>query len=77
MERTYTMIIEPAEDENGRYYGVYFPDLPGCGTTGRTLEELNKNAREAIEVHIAALISTGQPVPPPSISIDKITVKVA
>ena len=77
MEATYTMIIEPAEDEDGPYYGVYFPDLPGCGTTGRTLEELRANAKEALEVHIGALKSTGQSVPRPNVSTDKISVRVA
>ena len=77
MERTYTMIIERARDEEGPYFGAYFPDLPGCGTTGRSLVELHANAREAVEVHIAALKATGQPVPPATISIETIKVKVA
>lgn len=76
MERTYTMIIEPSQDEEGSYFGAYFPDLPGCGTTDRSLEELHANAREAVEVHIAALKATGQPVPPATVSIETITVKV-
>jgi len=28
---------------------AYVPDLPGCITTGRTVEEIEQNIREAIE----------------------------
>jgi predicted RNase H-like HicB family nuclease len=73
----FTMIIEPAEDEQGPYFGAYFPDLPGCGTTGRTLEELRRNAREALDAHIGALRSTGQPVPRPTVAVEEIAVQVA
>ncbi|MBI4083098.1 MAG: type II toxin-antitoxin system HicB family antitoxin [Candidatus Lambdaproteobacteria bacterium] len=73
----YTMIIEPAEDDQGPYFGAYFPDLPGCGTTGRTLEDLRHHAREALEAHIGALRATGQPVPRPSIAAEEIAVDVA
>ncbi|MBI3992824.1 MAG: type II toxin-antitoxin system HicB family antitoxin [Candidatus Lambdaproteobacteria bacterium] len=68
------MIIEPAEDDEGPCFGAYFPDLPGCGTTGRTMEELRRNAREALTAHIGALRATGQPVPPPSIAVERISV---
>lgn len=77
MELTFTMVIEPAEDNQGSYYGAYFPDLPGCGTTARTMEELHANAREAVEAHIAALKATHQPVPEPTVSTERITVRVA
>jgi predicted RNase H-like HicB family nuclease len=73
----YTMIIEPAEDDGGPYFGACFPDLPGCGTTGRTLEELRRNAREAVSAHIGALRATGQPVPRPSVAVEEISVQVA
>lgn len=73
----YTMIIEPAQDDEGPYFGGYFPDLPGCGTTGRTLEELRTNAREALQAHIGALRATGQPVPHPSVVVEQVEVEVA
>lgn len=69
----YTLIVERAEDREGVYYGGYFPDLPGCGTTGRTLKELRGNAREALEAHIGALKSTGQEIPPPTVRVETIT----
>lgn len=77
METTYAMVVESASDEQGRYYGAYFPDLPGCGTTGRTLKELRCNVREALQVPPAALRATGQPVPKPTARIESITVKAS
>jgi predicted RNase H-like HicB family nuclease len=57
------MVVEAAEDENGRYYSAYFPDLPGCMTMGATLKELRRNARDAIDTYVEALKRTGQPMP--------------
>ena len=50
-------------------YGVEFPDLPGCISAGRSLEEAKAMAAEALAGHVSVLIELGQPVPPPS-SID-------
>ncbi len=52
-------------------YGVEFPDLPGCISAGRTLEEAKAMAAEALAGHVATLTDMGEPVPPPS-SIDQI-----
>jgi hypothetical protein len=40
MQRFYTAIVEKAK--NG--FGVFFPDLPGCTSFGRTVEEAAANA---------------------------------
>ncbi len=47
-------------------YGVEFPDLPGCVSAGRTLEEARAMAAEALAGHIAVLEDIGEPVPAPS-----------
>ena len=60
------MVIEPGEGEGGAYYNAYFPDLPGCATAGRTLEQLRANARQAVDLYIQALRDTGQPIPEPA-----------
>ncbi len=44
----YIVIIEVA----GNNYSAYAPDLPGCITTGPTVEETLANMREAIELHL-------------------------
>lgn len=51
--------------ERGSDYGVTVPDLPGCFSAGRTLDEALVMAREAIELHIEGLIEHGQAVPRP------------
>ena len=51
--------------ERGSDYGVTVPDLPGCFTAGRTLDEALAMAREAIELHLEGLIEQGEAVPRP------------
>ena len=58
--RTYTIVVEP--EESGGYF-VAVPALPGCFTHGRTVEECQQRAVEAIEVHITGLQADGEPVP--------------
>lgn len=43
----FTVIIE--KDEDGYYVG-YVPSIKGCHTQGKTLDELMKNIKEAIEL---------------------------
>ena len=47
MKRKFHVIIK--QDEDGYYVGKV-PELEGCHTQGRTLDELMKNIREAIEL---------------------------
>jgi predicted RNase H-like HicB family nuclease len=46
-------------------YGVVVPDLPGCITAGRTIDEALDMAREAIELHLEGLIEQGSMPPLP------------
>jgi antitoxin HicB len=57
--RTYTIVLEP--EESGGHF-VTVPALPGCFTQGRTLEECQARAAEAIEAHIG-LVADGDAVP--------------
>ena len=43
----FTVVIE--KDEDGYYVG-YVPSIKGCHTQGKTLDELIKNIKEAIEL---------------------------
>ena len=52
--------------DRGSDYGVTVPDLPGCFTAGRTLDEALAMAREAIELHLEGLIEDGIPIPEPA-----------
>ena len=57
----YLVIIEPG-DHN---YSAYVPDLPGCITTGTTYEEVKKNIREAITLHLRGMVEDHEPIPVP------------
>ena len=49
--------------EEGSDYGVEFPDVPGCVTAGRTLDEARAMAAEALAGHFSMLEDEGEPVP--------------
>jgi len=57
----YTIVIEKTPHN----YSAYVPDLPGCGTTGPTRDEVIRLMQEAIEFHLEGLRRDGDPVPPP------------
>ena len=59
--KKYLIVIEKAETG----YSAYSPDLPGCVSTGRSREEVEKNMREAIAFHLDGLRGEGQPLPEP------------
>jgi predicted RNase H-like HicB family nuclease len=48
MKREYTVIIE--QDEAG-YYVAEVPELYGCHTQAKSLDELMERVREAIELY--------------------------
>ena len=58
----YLVVIE--ETVNG--YSAYSPDLPGCATVGRTIEETERNMRQAIELHVEGLRAEGLEIPRPT-----------
>ncbi len=55
MASGYAVIFERAESN----WAAYVPGLPGCITTGATIEETERNIREAISGHIATLRAFG------------------
>jgi predicted RNase H-like HicB family nuclease len=63
----YAIVIETAPDS--RNYSAYVPDLPGCITTGKTIEEVTRLMQEAIEFHLDGLREDGLPVPQPSTKV--------
>lgn len=66
----YAIVIERAESN----YSAYVPDLPGCIATGRTLEEAEREIREAIKLHLAGLKEDGLAPPPPTSQVDYVEV---
>ena len=51
MKRTikYDVVFERASDGT---YSAHVPDLPGCVTSGDTLDETKRLIREAIKAHL-------------------------
>jgi predicted RNase H-like HicB family nuclease len=64
--RRFAVVFEKAESN----WAAYVPDLPGCITTGSTLEETKHNIREAIELHLEAMLEVGEPIPVPTTDVD-------
>lgn len=54
----------------GTGYSVDVPDLPGCISTGATIEEARAMIAEAIEGHLEVTRQAGEPVPSPSSSVE-------
>ena len=60
--RRYAIVVERAGDN----YSAYVPDLPGCITTGATVDEVLVNIQEAISSHLEAMEELGIPIPEPT-----------
>jgi predicted RNase H-like HicB family nuclease len=66
----YAIVIEKTDSN----YSAYVPDLPGCVATGTTVDEVEKEIREAIQFHIEGMREDGEPVPVPSSQVDYVEV---
>ena len=62
----YAIVIEKAPSN----YCAYVPDLPGCVSTGNTLEEVKDNIRDAIAFHLDGMREDGDPIPEPRTAVD-------
>lgn len=58
----YLIVIEKSDTG----YSAYSPDLPGCVSTGTSLEETEQNMQEAIKFHIDGLKEEGYDIPQPT-----------
>jgi predicted RNase H-like HicB family nuclease len=52
--------------ESSSDFGVTVPDLPGCHSAGRTMEEALESAQEAVLTHVQGLLMEQEPIPTPS-----------
>lgn len=62
----YLVIIEKAN----KNFSAYLPGVPGCVATGKTIEEVKKNIKEALAMHLEGLAEDGQPAPEPKAQAD-------
>ena len=70
--KKYAVVIERGENN----LSAYVPDLPGCVTTGRTVDEIERNMREAIEFHLEGMAEDGEPIPEPSTDVAYVELSV-
>ncbi len=57
---SYQIFLRP-EQEGG--YTVIVPSLPGCVTYGKTVEEANEMAEDAIRGYLASMRKHGEKIP--------------
>jgi len=67
---SYAVVYEKAKSN----WAAYVPDLPGCVSTGRTRLDVERNIREAIELHLEAMREVGEPIPTPAAEIGLIDI---
>ena len=59
----YLILIEGGPPSN---FSAWSPDLPGCVATGDSLEDVEREMRRAIALHLEGLSKDGAPIPEPS-----------
>ena len=63
-ERSDAILVVIGKTPNN--YCADAPDVLGCVSTGRTLEEMKANIREALEGHFELMLETGETLPEPT-----------
>ncbi|MGA2583920.1 MAG: type II toxin-antitoxin system HicB family antitoxin [Tepidisphaeraceae bacterium] len=63
----YTYVIEKADDGT---YSAYVPDLPGCTTSGYTVDDVRQSIKEAVDSYLESLREHDEPIPPPTSTAD-------
>lgn len=66
MKLTYAVIFEQTSNS----WCGSAPDVPGCISSGKTLDEMRAMMREALEFHIEDLVEQGLPVPEATMSVE-------
>ena len=62
----YAVVIEKAEAN----YSAYVSDLPGCIATGATIEEVERDIRDAIAFHLDGMRADGLEIPEPTSKVE-------
>ena len=54
--------FDPTDPQGG--YSAYVLNLPGCVTTGETLQEVQRNLQEAIELYLESALEDSETISP-------------
>lgn len=65
-----TVVYPALVERAGGGFSVFFPDLPGLATAGRTVNEAVVNAEEALTGHLLISAEYGDEISPPSDIVD-------
>lgn len=60
--KTFSYSVFYEQDSTGGYV-AFVPSLPGCHTQGDTLEETERNVKEAIALYLESLSAHGESIP--------------
>jgi predicted RNase H-like HicB family nuclease len=55
-------------------FSAYVPDLPGCISTGPTLQDTKTNMQEAIRGHLSVMREFGDAIPQPTTTAEPMQV---
>ena len=67
----YAVVIERGPNS----YSANVPDLPGCISTGKTVEDTTRNIQEAIELHLSGMREDGDPIPELRTQVAMVTIR--
>ena len=73
MKKEFTIVIE--QDEDGMYVASV-PELEGCHTQAKTLDELRERIKEAIHIYLEVESGIVETVPLEFVGIQKVEVSV-
>ena len=59
----YPIVIHKDKDSD---FGITVPDIPGCFSAAKSLDEAVENAREAILCHLEGVMLDEEPIPQPT-----------
>lgn len=59
MKRKYLVVYEKGK----RNYSGFLPDIDGCVSTGKTLDDMREHMHEALELHLEGIAADGDPMP--------------
>ena len=69
----YAIVIEKGK----RNYSAYVPDVPGCVAAAKTLDEVKKLMKEALEFHFQGMILDNEKIPDATSDCGYISIDVA
>ena len=65
LDLPYNYVIQPVDDESGKYYYAKILEFDGCQSTGKTFEEAYKNLRVVMKGWLETKIESNFEIPLP------------